>query len=103
MMHSIYTEKVSPTLYTGEPIKTEIIQPSKDENELMTVSQVAEYYKVNQQTVYRWLKKGKLSAEKVGRMIRIKRKNLTQLLDRKDKTNNIKRGEPSRSARSASK
>ncbi len=98
MVHSICIESVPPRLYKGETKKTVVVRASQDENELMTVAQVAEYFKVNQQTVYRWLNKGKLPVEKIGRMVRVKRKNLAQLLDRSSKTNNIKRGESTRSS-----
>ena len=38
----------------------------------MTVSKAATVYKVSKSTIYRWIKKGRLKAEKVGRSWRIK-------------------------------
>ena len=39
---------------------------------MATVSKVAEIYKVSRSTIYRWIKKGKLQAEKIGRSWRVK-------------------------------
>ena len=38
----------------------------------MTVAKVAALYKVSRSTIYRWIKKGKLRAEKIGRSWRVK-------------------------------
>jgi len=46
----------------------------------MTMNEVAEKYKVSRQTVRKWIKEGKLRAERVGaRAIRIKTKEVEKL------------------------
>jgi excisionase family DNA binding protein len=48
--------------------------------EYMTMNEVAEKYKVSRQTVRKWIKEGKLRAERVGaRAIRIKTKEVEKL------------------------
>ena len=44
--------------------------------EVMTVSEVAEYLRVNPQTVYRKAKSGELPAVRIGRAIRFRRAEL---------------------------
>jgi len=44
--------------------------------EVMTVSEVAEYLRVNPQTVYRKAKSGQLPAVRIGRAIRFRRVEL---------------------------
>ena len=44
--------------------------------EVMTVSEVAEYLRVNPQTVYRKAKAGELPAVRIGRAIRFRRSEL---------------------------
>ncbi len=44
--------------------------------EVMTVSEVAEYLRVNPQTVYRKAKVGELPAVRIGRSIRFRRSEL---------------------------
>ncbi len=45
-------------------------------SEVMTVSEVAEYLRVNPQTVYRKAKAGELPAVRIGRAIRFRRSEL---------------------------
>ena len=45
-------------------------------NDVMTVSEVAEYLRVNPQTVYRKAKAGELPAVRIGRAIRFRRTEL---------------------------
>ena len=47
-------------------------------NDVMTVSEVAEYLRVNPQTVYRKAKVGELPAVRIGRAIRFRRAELDQ-------------------------
>ena len=49
-------------------------------NDVMTVSEVAEYLRVNPQTVYRKAKAGELPAVRIGRAIRFRRAELDQWL-----------------------
>lgn len=46
------------------------------QKEVMTVSEVAEYLRVNPQTVYRKAKVGELPAVRIGRAIRFRRTEL---------------------------
>ena len=47
----------------------------------LTVAEVAEMLKLNQQTVRNWIDQGSLPALRVGRRVRIKRSDLTRVLD----------------------
>ena len=49
-------------------------------NDVMTVSEVAEYLRVNPQTVYRKAKVGELPAVRIGRAIRFRRSELEDWL-----------------------
>jgi excisionase family DNA binding protein len=46
----------------------------------LTVAEVAELLKLNQQTVRNWIDQGSLPALRVGRRVRIRRSDLEQLL-----------------------
>ena len=48
----------------------------------LTVADVAEMLKLNQQTVRNWIDQGLLPALKVGRRVRIKRSDLERVLER---------------------
>ena len=45
-------------------------------NDILTVSEVAEYLRINPQTVYRKAKAGELPAVRIGRAIRFRRAEL---------------------------
>ena len=47
----------------------------------LTVAEVAEMLKLNQQTVRNWIDQGSLPAVRVGRRVRIKRSDLARVLD----------------------
>ena len=47
----------------------------------MTVAEVAEVLKLNQQTVRNWIDQGSLPALRVGRRVRIKRSDFQRILD----------------------
>lgn len=47
----------------------------------LTVAEVAEWLKLNQQTVRNWIDQGSLPAVRVGRRVRIKRSDLERVLD----------------------
>ena len=49
--------------------------------EFLTVAEVAELLKLNQQTVRNWIDQGSLPALKVGRRVRIRRSDLERVLD----------------------
>jgi excisionase family DNA binding protein len=51
------------------------------EDSYLTVADVAELLKLNQQTVRNWIDQGSLPAVRVGRRVRIKRSDLQQILD----------------------
>lgn len=48
--------------------------------DVMTPEQAAEYLQINRETVYRYIREGKLVASKLGRSYRIPRKSLDLLL-----------------------
>jgi len=51
-------------------------------DEFLTVAEVAELLRLNQQTVRNWIDRGSLPALRVGRRVRIRREDLQALLDR---------------------
>lgn len=53
------------------------------DNELMTVNEVAEYLRVDPNTVYIWLKADKLGSYKTGGVIRISREQLQKFMEAK--------------------
>jgi excisionase family DNA binding protein len=54
---------------------------SSDRDEsFLTVAEVAEWLKLNQQTVRNWIDQGSLPAVRVGRRVRIKRSDLDRIL-----------------------
>lgn len=48
--------------------------------ELLTVEEAAELLLLNQQTIYNWIDSGKLPAFRIGRLVRIKRSVLDQVV-----------------------
>jgi len=51
--------------------------------ELMTVEEVARYLRVTEKTIYRLLKRGDITAARIGRSWRFKRASIDEWLDRK--------------------
>jgi excisionase family DNA binding protein len=51
------------------------------EETFLTVAEVAEWLKLNQQTVRNWIDQGSLPAVKVGRRVRIKQSDLEAILE----------------------
>lgn len=58
-----------------------------EENEIMTISQVAKYLQISEVTTYRLVQEGKIQAFKVGRGWRVKREDLQGFIEKQ------KRGE----------
>ncbi len=56
------------------------IEPNPEESYL-TVAEVAETLKLNQQTVRNWIDQGALPALRVGRRVRIKRSDFERILE----------------------
>jgi excisionase family DNA binding protein len=54
--------------------------PSEPEETYLTVAEVAETLKLNQQTVRNWIDQGSLPALRVGRRVRIKRSDFERIL-----------------------
>jgi len=54
---------------------------SGEQEEFLTVAEVAELLKLNQQTVRNWIDAGSLPAIRVGRRVRIRRADLDRILD----------------------
>ena len=58
-----------------------------DNNEIMTITQVAKYLQISEITTYRLVQEGKIPAFKVGRGWRVKREDLKEFIEKQ------KRGE----------
>jgi excisionase family DNA binding protein len=57
------------------------MSPSEPEETYLTVAEVAETLKLNQQTVRNWIDQGSLPALRVGRRVRIKRSDFERILE----------------------
>ena len=55
-------------------------------NELLTVKEVAAYFRVSRVTVWRWCQQGIIPAFRIGRIWRIRRNDLLEL-EKKDNLN----------------
>lgn len=55
--------------------------PGNSDDTFLTVAEVAELLKLNQQTVRNWIDQGSLPAVRVGRRVRIRRTDLERVLD----------------------
>ena len=56
------------------------MQPSASFPQIMTAEQAAEYLQVSRETVYRYIRQGKLVTSRLGRSYRIQNRNLDLLL-----------------------
>ncbi len=54
----------------------------ENDESFLTVAEVAETLRLNQQTVRNWIDAGSLPAVRVGRRVRIKRSDLDQIVER---------------------
>lgn len=57
------------------------MEASNSEDSFLTVAEVAETLKLNQQTVRNWIDQGSLPALRVGRRVRIRRSDFDRLLE----------------------
>jgi excisionase family DNA binding protein len=57
-----------------------VVERSDLEESFLTVAEVADMLKLNQQTVRNWIDQGSLPALRVGRRVRIKRSDLERVL-----------------------
>lgn len=53
------------------------------EHELLTVSEAAQYLRISERTIRAMIKRGDLKATKLGKAYRIKREDLTNVIDNK--------------------
>jgi excisionase family DNA binding protein len=51
------------------------------DKEILTVSQVAEYLQLSEMTTYKLVQEGRIPAFKIGRHWRVKKNDLTSLID----------------------
>ncbi len=51
------------------------------DKEILTVSQVAEYLQLSEMTAYKLVQEGRIPAFKIGRHWRVKKSDLTSLID----------------------
>ena len=56
------------------------MNPAEPEDSFLTVAEVADILKLNQQTVRNWIDQGSLPALRVGRRVRIKRSDFERVL-----------------------
>jgi excisionase family DNA binding protein len=56
------------------------MERNHNDDSLLTVAEVAETLKLNQQTVRNWIDRGELPAVRIGRRVRIKRADFDRLL-----------------------
>ena len=64
------------------------------EDTFLTVAEVAELLKLNQQTVRNWIDQGSLPAVRVGRRVRIRRSDLERVLAEGETQGAARSGEP---------
>lgn len=60
---------------------------STNKDEIMTITEVAEYLKISEITTYKFVQSGKIPAFKIGSHWRVKREDLAEFIDK------LKRGE----------
>jgi excisionase family DNA binding protein len=63
-------------------LATKQMNSAEPEDSFLTVAEVAEMLKLNQQTVRNWIDQGSLPALRVGRRVRIKRSDFDRVLAR---------------------
>ncbi len=59
------------------------------DKEILTVSQVAEYLQLSEMTTYKLVQEGRIPAFKIGRHWRVRKSDLTSLIDRLEKGERI--------------
>ena len=52
------------------------------EDEIMTITEVADYLKISEVTTYKFVQDGKISGFKIGRHWRVKRSDLAQFIEK---------------------
>jgi len=62
-------------------------QEHKHEDEIMTVSEVAEYLKISEVTTYKFVQEGKIPGFKIGRHWRVKRSDLIEFIEKQKREN----------------
>ena len=51
------------------------------EDEILTVSEVAAYFKISEVTTYKLVQEGKIPAFKIGRHLRVKKSDLSEFVE----------------------
>jgi len=59
------------------------------EDEIMTVSEVANYLKISEVTTYKFVQEGKIPGFKIGRHWRVKRSDLAEFIEKQKKGERI--------------
>jgi excisionase family DNA binding protein len=57
-------------------------RPPDTTDEFLTVAEIAAILKLNQQTIRNWIDNGSLPALRIGRRVRVIRRDLDELIDR---------------------
>ncbi|MEW9097273.1 MAG: helix-turn-helix domain-containing protein [Clostridiaceae bacterium] len=58
-----------------------MIDESHKTDEIMTITEVAEYLKISEVTTYKLVQEGKMPAFKIGRHWRVKKSDLTEFIE----------------------
>ncbi|RKD31389.1 DNA-binding protein [Thermohalobacter berrensis] len=64
-----------------------MINVDNNNDEIMTISEVAKYLKISEVTTYKFVQEGKIPAFKIGRHWRVKKSDLMEFIEK------LKRGE----------
>jgi len=67
---------------TGTPFVSEPVPSANKGDEWLTIREASEYLKVSEQTIFRWMRTGKLSFFKFGNATRFRRSNLDMLAEK---------------------
>jgi excisionase family DNA binding protein len=62
-------------------LETFVAMSANQDESFLTVAEVADWFKVNQQTVRNWIDQGRLPAVRVGRRVRIRRSDFDRILE----------------------
>jgi len=84
--YRLHKSDIQYTIYLSAFIRRYKIRsgviPVSEDNEIMTISQVAKYLQISEITTYRLVQEGKIPAFKVGRSWRIKREDINEFIEK---------------------
>ena len=77
-----HVSRAIPTLGEGSSLVSEAAQDGKTDEQWLTIKEASKYLKVSDQTIFRWMRSGKLSFFKFGNATRFRRSNLDMLAEK---------------------